>query len=527
VSLSGTGLAAAASNVEPSEKSVAPADGAGFPTRYKLVDLGTLGGPISYGGLNGGGFRLLNDSGEVASRADLAVPDPNASYGCYDADCFQAHATLWKHGVIEDLGALPGDNNSAAGSINARGWATGQSQSSTIDPVLGFPEYRGVLWKHGQIIDLGTLDAGTESLGIFVNDGGQVIGFSTINSDPDPLGFVGFPTHTFIWQHGQKLDIGTLGGNDTFPGSSCSHPPEGMVWGSSTTSTTPNPDTGLPTLDPFLWDHGKMTDLGTLGGTFGFAQCTNSRHQVIGISSLADTPIACIDGHLTGCHAFLWKSGQMQDLGSLGGPNSEAQWINESGMIVGSADFPRPAPDVNFHDAVIWKNGKIKDLGRVNGDACSRAYGLNERGQVVGGSGDCHSFLRAFVWNGSGPILDLNTLIAPGSGLQLTNAVNINDRGEILAKSDPIGITPFDDEDLGHLVLLIPCGAGDDDRQCNAQEATASSGTPSATVTLSTTTTSRDVPIVLPRPTTAEEAAATFQQRLRKQYHFPPSAPKQ
>jgi len=428
--------------------------------RYKVVDLGTLGGPISYGGLNGGGFRMLNDSGTVASRADLAVPDPNASFGCYDPDCFQAHATLWKHGVIKDLGALPENNNSAAGSINSRGWATGQSQSSTIDPILGFPEFRGVLWKNGQIIDLGTLDSGTESLGIFVNDAGQVIGFSTINTEPDPIGFVGFPTHTFIWQNGQKLDIGTLGGDDTFPGSSCSHPPEGMVWGNSTTSTTPNPDTGVPTFDPFLWDHGKMTDLGTLGGTFGFAQCTNSRHQVIGQSSLAETPIACTDGRLTGCHAFLWKHGQMRDLGTLGGPNSEAQWINESGQIAGSADFPRPQPSVNHHDAVIWENGKIKDLGTVDGDACSRAYGLNERGQVVGGSGDCHSFLHAFVWQEGGPMLDLNTLIPPGSGLQLTNAVNINDRGEILAKSDPLGVTPVDDEDLGHLVLLVPCDEG-------------------------------------------------------------------
>ena len=419
--------------------------------RYKLIDLGTLGGPISYGSVNGDGSRLLNDAGVVASYADLESPDPNASFFCYDADCYQAHAALWKHGIITDLGALPENNNSAAGSINSRGWATGQSQSSTIDPFFGIPEFHAVLWKDdGQTIDLGTLGLGTESLGITVNDAGQVTGFSTVSFDPDPVGFGGVPTHTFLWQNGQKIDVGTLGGDDTFPFVGCSHPPEGMVWGNSTTSTTPNPDTGIPTLDPFLWDHGKMTDLGTLGGTIGFAQCADSRHEVIGISDLAGD---------TTFHAFFWRNGKMHDLGTLGGDDSEAIWINEASVIAGSADLPTPG----IHDAARWKDGQILDLGTVDGDACSRGRGINAKGQIVGGSSDCHNFLHAFVWEEGGPMLDLNTLIPPGSGLQLTNAININDRGEILAKSDPLGITPIDDEDLGHLVLLVPCDEGHDD----------------------------------------------------------------
>jgi probable HAF family extracellular repeat protein len=423
--------------------------------RYKLVDLGTLGGPISYGQLNAAGDSLLNDNGTVAAHADLAVPDPNASFGCYDPDCFQAHAFQWKNGVITDLGALPEDNNSAAGSINSRGWATGQSQSSTIDPVLGFPEFRAVLWKHGQIIDLGTLDSGTESLGIWVNDAGQVIGFSTINTEPDPLGFI-FQTHTFIWENGKKLDIGTLGGSDAIPGASCSNPPEGMVWGQSTTSTTPNPDTGLPTADPFLWDHGKMTDLGTLGGTYGFAECANHRRQVIGMSSLGANPAACnpTAGPVgPGCHAFFWEKGIMTDLGTLGGDNSEAIQLNEAGVIAGSADLQTPG----IHDAVRWKDGQILDLGTVGSDACSRGYAINARGQIVGGSSDCRAFLHAFVWEEGGPMIDLNTVIPQGSGLQLTRAFNINNRGEILAKSIPVGVSPSDDADLGHLVLLVPC----------------------------------------------------------------------
>ena len=62
--------------------------------RYKLIDLGTLGGPISYGSVNGYGFRILNDSGSVASSADLAVPG-------------LIHAFQWRDGVITDLGTLP------------------------------------------------------------------------------------------------------------------------------------------------------------------------------------------------------------------------------------------------------------------------------------------------------------------------------------------------------------------------------------------------------------------------------------
>lgn len=46
----------------------------------------------------------------------------------------------------------------------------------------------------------------------------------------------------------------------------------------------------------------------------------------------------------------------------------------------------------------------------------------------------------------------------------LTNAFNINDRGEILAKAAPVGFTPNDDADLGHLALLIPCK--EDDCHC-------------------------------------------------------------
>ena len=44
--------------------------------RYKFIDLGTLGGPVSYESPNGEGNQILNDSGVIASSADTSIPTP-------------------------------------------------------------------------------------------------------------------------------------------------------------------------------------------------------------------------------------------------------------------------------------------------------------------------------------------------------------------------------------------------------------------------------------------------------------------
>ena len=426
--------------------------------RYKLVDLGTLGGPISYGSANGDGARLLNDRGEVSSYADTALPDPFAPDNCWDTDCLLAHAFRWRHDKLIDLGGLDDKFNSLGDSINDRGWVTGFAQTGLNGPDFPFGyQFHAVLWRGRHILDLDTLPGGSFSLGTIVNDGGQVVGFSD-NGVPDPFAGFFFPTdrqvRTFVWEHGNMEDIGTLGGPDATPGPGCNNPRPGVIVGSSYTSFTPNPATGVPTADPFLWDNGTMTDLGNLGGTNSFAQCVNNRGEVIGNSNLT--------GDQT-FHAFRWRNGRMKDLGTLGGPDSQAIWINDSGDIAGSADLPTPG----IHDAVIWRHGRIKDLGTLPGEPCSRGRAINSWGQVVGGSSDCRNFLHAFVWEEGGPMRDLKKLIRPGSGLQITNAFNINDRGEILAKSFPIGTTPNDDADLGHLVLLIPCDKHDHEGECS------------------------------------------------------------
>src|ERR1700730_10293060 len=470
----------------------------GHHPRYKLIDLGTLGGPRSYGDMAADGLRLLNNEGVVSATAGTSQLDPHAPNFCFDPDCFLGHAFRWRDGVITDIGALPGVNSSAIDSINERGWSTGFSQTGFVDPVLG-PAVHGVLWKRHEIGDLGSF--GALSLGIYINNAAQIVGISD-STVPDPfsLFLLGVQMRTFLWDDGKLEDIGTLGGPDASPGAGCNNQRESLIVGQSYTNFTANPSTGMPTLDPFLWKHGKMIDLGTLGGTNGIGQCANNRGEIIGISNLSSDIIH---------HAFVWDDGLIKDLGTLGGDQSEAIWINDAGEIAGSADLPGSV----LHDAVLWKDGVIHDLGTVDGDPCSRGRGINSRGQVVGGSSDCANFLHAFVWEKGGPMLDLNNLVAPDSGLQITSAFDINDRGEILAKSVPLGVTPIDDHDLGHLVLLVPCER-DDEKGCEENDHAASTAAPIKPAIANRTTS-------MPQhPMTARENATAWRSHLAQQYHL-------
>src|ERR1700758_1912865 len=145
---------------------------------YKFIDLGTLGGPVSYEA--GEGNQFLNDSGVISSAADTSIPDPNAPDFCFNPECFVTHAIRWKNGTLTDLGAIPGNNSSAAFAINARGSSAGLSQNGVIDPLTGMPEWRAAFWRDDVIHELGTL-GGDESLANAITDAGQVIGLSTID----------------------------------------------------------------------------------------------------------------------------------------------------------------------------------------------------------------------------------------------------------------------------------------------------------------------------------------------------------
>jgi probable HAF family extracellular repeat protein len=310
-----------------------------------------------------------------------------------------------------------------------------------MDPLVGIPETRATLWIDGRLVDLGTL-GGNQSLASSLNNEGIVVGISQ-NAIPDPVSLFGLGTQTraFLWQNGVMHDLGTLGGPDAV---AITVNERGQVVGYSFTNATPNPGTGIPTTDPFLWDHGTMIDLGTLGGTNAnvgsLALVINNKGQVAGTSNLAGD---------VNFHAFLWDRGTLLDLGTLGGSFSTTFWINDAGDVVGWA----ATTGDQFAHAALWREREITDLGTLDGDCFSQAEAVNSKGQIVGLSFSCATgTARAVLWE-EGAIIDLNTLVPANTNLSLADAFNINDRGEILCQCLPPGVQ--DGDFGGHDCLLI------------------------------------------------------------------------
>lgn len=408
--------------------------------RYLLVNLGTFGGPTS--GLNccGDVPPVLNDRGTVTGSADTSQPNPNFTNfnPRIGSDPYLSTGFKWQNGRLTSLKPLSGGFNTTTGSINAYGAISGNSEVGEVDPILGVPGCHAALWDKDSVVGLRTLEGGYESLAFAINDNNLVVG-AAANTIPDSFStfLYGWSTQTraFLWRNGVMRDLGTLGGNDAAANYVND---EGQIIGTSFTDTVANPNTGLPTQDPFLWEKGKKFDLGSLGGAYGFPSGINNRGVVVGLSDLA--------GDIT-YHPFAWDRGVITDLGTLGGDNGYALGVNDAAEIVGRADLPGSA----VHHAFLWKHGKMTDLGvPPGGGQCSTAFSINSAGQVIGDSGVCGVGGNPFLWE-QGVIYDLRSLVVPGFDLTLSDVdYQVNGSGEIAC----LGTLANGDT---HACLLVPC----------------------------------------------------------------------
>jgi len=325
--------------------------------RYKLTDLGTLGGVGSYA-------YSINDQGQVVGYA--LTPSG------------KGHAVLFDTtggGANVDLGAPPG-KPSAAYCINNLGQIVGQVSANTIQATL-FDHTGG-----GDNLYLGSLAPYDWSVARSINNQGQIVGNGHL---PGPHEII----HAGLFDPsgaGDNIDLGTLGGSQS--GAQCIND-LGQIVGYARNAANCTRAT--------LFDatgSGNNRDLGTLpGGEHSRAWSINNLGQVVGHAYTAPEV----------WHATLFDSsgrGNNLDLGLLPGTvKSQANCINDLGQIVGSARTEsRRDIAVLFDPNGTGNNIDLNTLIDPGlGWKLRIACGINNHGQIVGYGTNRLGYGRGFL----------------------------------------------------------------------------------------------------------------------------------
>ena len=354
-------------------------------TQYNVSTLPDFGGTSS-------GGNSINDQSWAAGYSRL----PNRN----------RHATLWRNGVLSDLGTLGGPNSSVTWNVkNTAGIIVGISQTAD-------PQILGESWSSAAF-------------------------YSTPNN-------VGYINLGFVWQNNQMRGLPNFpGGNNGFA-TGANNLRQVVGWAENGVHDPTCCCTQVLQFLPAVWDLGSADQVHDLplisGDTSGAATAINDNGQIVGISGICDQAV----GRHTAKHAVLWQNGTVTDIY----PNAPAPWwntptaINQRGDVVGFGGDPAFVEGDIVHAFMWTREDGIRQLkplpNRTPKHVDSEAYGINEARQVVGVSCDADQVdCRAVIWDHGNTPTDLNDLKGSYSAF-LALAKDINNKGEITGRAfDP------------------------------------------------------------------------------------------
>lgn len=199
-------------------------------------------------------YQILPSLSALNNTNPLGINDAGTVVGSSAVAGGVAHAFQFSKGTISDLGVLPGFSSSSAKSINNNGDIVGASSSG------GGATFEAFEYKNGSLIDLGSGVANA------INSSGTIVGTSQ-------------DTRAVMYRNGNVIDLGDFG--DSRLTKAIDINDSGQIVGSGYVLQA----NGTTWSHPFIYQSGTWHDLGLPpGATLAIPSAINNAGQVVGIT---------------------------------------------------------------------------------------------------------------------------------------------------------------------------------------------------------------------------------------------------